>query len=122
MAKKILIIDDEEMLRSLLKTRLENAGYKTQSATDGKAGLELARKEIPNLIILDIMMPVLDGYQFCLITQNDERLRKIPIIMLTGMNEPVDKITGKAFGAVEYITKPFDSVKLVESVNRLLAV
>ncbi|PIR16422.1 MAG: hypothetical protein COV46_08425 [Deltaproteobacteria bacterium CG11_big_fil_rev_8_21_14_0_20_49_13] len=120
MTKKILIVDDDKHLRTLLESRLKSWGYNVILADDGNKGLELARKKAPDLILLDIVMPNLDGYQFSLLMKSDERLKKIPVIMLTSMNEQIDVITGRAFGAVEYITKPFDPEKLHEAIKKLL--
>ena len=120
MTKKILLIDDDPNIVTLLKSRLESAGYSVVSAHDGVKGLDLARKRKPDLIIVDVIMPNIDGYQFCLLLRSDERCKKIPVIMLTSMNEKMDRMTGKALGADEYITKPFDSAKLFETVKTML--
>lgn len=120
MQKKVLIIDDEEEVVSLLTIRLKDAGFKTVSALDGKKGLELAEKEQPDIIILDIMMPLLDGYQFCLLLHADVRLKHIPVIMLTCLDNQVDKVAGKAFGVADYFTKPFDSAHLIERIKTIV--
>ncbi len=120
MPKKILIVDDDEAVLQLLNTRLISVGYETVMASDGEEGLKKARKELPDLILLDVMMPNLDGYQFSLLLKADERFKKTPIIMLTSLSQHMDAITGRALGAVEYVTKPFDSVKLLETINKWL--
>lgn len=117
MTKKILVIDDDENMVALLKARLEQAGYSVSSAGDGAKGLDIARKKNPDLIIVDVMMPKVDGYQFCLLLRSDERFKRTPLIMLTSMGQKMDKMTGKALGADEYVTKPFDSVRLLEMIR-----
>ena len=105
MQKKILIIEDEEELVKGIKINLEREGYNVIYALDGKAGLDAASKEAPDLILLDIMLPELDGLEVC------RKLRgkniRAPIIMLTAKSEEVDKIVGLEVGADDYITKPF---------------
>lgn len=120
MNKKILVIDDDEGLVRLLTARLEAAGYSVISAADGKKGLDIAKKKHPDLILLDLIMPNIDGYQFCLLSKSDEGLKKIPIIMLTSMGQKMDVATGKALGADEYVLKPFDAVKLIETIKKWL--
>ncbi|MCL2839209.1 MAG: response regulator transcription factor [Defluviitaleaceae bacterium] len=104
MPAKILIVDDEAAIVDILSYNLRKAGYETIEANDGKKGLELALSENPDLVILDIMMPFLDGYEVC------KRLRKVsqvPVIMLTAKAEESDKVLSFELGADDYITKPF---------------
>ncbi|MCL1843896.1 MAG: response regulator transcription factor [Defluviitaleaceae bacterium] len=104
MSAKILIVDDEKAIVDILAYNLRKEGYETIEANDGKTGLELALSENPDLVILDIMMPGLDGYEVC------KRLRKVsqvPVIMLTAKAEESDKVLSFELGADDYITKPF---------------
>ncbi len=115
MPKKILIIEDEPGILVSLKDEFELQGYVVYAAEDGEKGLELARGEKPDLIILDIMLPVLDGYEVC------KRLRmegdNTPIIMLTVKDKEVDKVLGLELGADDYVTKPFSFRELTARVK-----
>lgn len=115
MPKKILIIEDEPGILVSLKDEFELQGYVVYAAEDGEEGLELARGEKPDLIILDIMLPVLDGYEVC------KRLRmegdNTPIIMLTVKDKEVDKVLGLELGADDYVTKPFSFRELTARVK-----
>lgn len=110
----ILIIDDEESLRKLLESALSNEGYLTISAFDGIEGYDMAVKHSPDLILLDIMMPKIDGLQVC--RKIRERLNT-PIIMLTAKAEEVDKVLGLELGADDYVTKPFGMRELMARVK-----
>ncbi len=114
MPKKILIIDDEKDIIELLRYNLNKEGYKVISASDGESGLKLAKKETPDGIILDLMLPGIDGLEVCRAIKNDDRISNIPIIMLTAKGEETDIIVGLELGADDYITKPF-------SIRQLLA-
>lgn len=118
--KRILLVDDEKDLVETLTFRLESAGYEVIAAYDGMQGLEKARKELPDLILLDVMMPVMDGYQVCRFLKFDDVFRNIPIIILTARGQEGDKKTGMGVGADAYVTKPFDSVTLLEKIKELL--
>ena len=115
---KILIIDDEEDVVRVLTIRLEALGYKVISAADGLAGLEKVRSEKPDLALLDIMLPKLDGYKVCRMIKFDENLKNIPIIMLTAKAADLDRNLGRDVGANEYLTKPFDPDKLVALIQK----
>lgn len=119
-SEKILIVDDEADLVETLTFRLEAAGYKAISAHDGLEGLNVARAEKPDLIILDVMMPKMDGYQVCRLLKFDQNMKNIPIIMLTARGQEQDKQTGGQVGADVYMTKPFDSKILISKVEELL--
>ena len=121
MSKKILLVDDEEDLVETISMRLEANNYDVISAYDGQEGLKKAREEKPDLIILDIMLPKLDGYQVCRMLKFDRTLNKIPIIMLTAMGQEEDQKTGVDVKADAYIIKPFDSKVLMDKVKELLA-
>ena len=120
MAKKILVVEDEVEINELVCSRLEISGYEVISAQDGLEGLEKARKEMPDLIILDIMMPKLNGYHVCRMLKFDEKYKSIPIIFLTARGQQYDKDVGKEVSADSYIAKPFDGEVLLKEVNRLL--
>lgn len=116
--KKILIIEDEPNIRELVSYNLKAAGYIPMEAEDGIEGLEAARRERPDLILLDIMLPGMDGYDLCreLRTSGD----KTPIIMMTAKTDEVDKVLGLEFGADDYIAKPFGVRELVARVKAVL--
>ena len=116
----VLIIDDEKDLVDMIKLRLEAAGYKIIIAYDGQEGLNKARKEKPNLIILDLMLPRIDGYKVCRMLKFDEKYKKIPIIMFTARAQESDMKMGEEVGADGYITKPFDPKVLLSKVEELL--
>ena len=120
MAKRILIVDDEVQLVELVKMRLEAAGYETVSAYDGQEGFDKAKKEKPDLIILDLMLPKMDGYKVCGLLKNDARYSKIPIIMFTARVQEEDVRLGKDLGAEEYVTKPFDPKILLSKIKELI--
>ena len=113
--EKILIVDDEKNIVDIVAYNLKKEGYETIEAYDGEAGLQLATSENPDLILLDIMMPKLDGFEVC------QRVREkdptVPVIMLTARVEEVDKVMGLEMGADDYITKPFGVKELVARVK-----
>lgn len=114
MSPKVLIVDDEENIVELLRFNMEQAGYEVEFAYDGEEALRRAESFRPELILLDIMLPKMDGIEVCRRIREDDRLKETAIIMLTAKNVEKDKITGLESGADDYITKPF-------SVNELLA-
>ena len=118
--KKILIIDDEPDILELLVLRLEANGYEVTSATDGQKGLDKARNENPDLIILDLMLPSIDGYKVCRMLKFDERFKKIPIVLFTARTQEADMKLGQEVGADAYITKPFEPNILLSKVAELL--
>ena len=120
MNSKILIVDDEEDILTLLEYNLEKAGFKVISADDGPEAIELAKKEKPALIILDIMLPSMEGTEVCKAIKRDDATSHIPIIMLTAKGEEVDRIVGLELGADDYITKPFSPRELVLRVKAVL--
>jgi len=117
MAKRILIIDDEVQLVDMVKMRLEASGYEVIVAYDGQEGFEKARKERPDLIILDLMLPKMDGYKVCGLLKSDSRYSKIPIIMFTARAQDEDMRLGKDLGAEEYVIKPFDPKLLLGKIK-----
>jgi len=118
--KRILIVDDEVQLVEMVKMRLESAGYETIVAYDGQEGFDKAKKDKPDLIILDLMLPKMDGYKICGLLKNDARYAKIPIIMFTARAQEEDMKLGKDLGAEEYVTKPFDPKILLSKIKELL--
>jgi len=120
-SRKILIVDDEPDVASLLNLMLKSKGYETIIAGDGQEALEKARHEKPDLIVLDIMLPRLDGYKVARMLKFDEKFSHIPIIMVTAKIQEKDKKTGLEMGADAYVTKPFDTAMLLEKINEVLA-
>jgi two-component system, OmpR family, alkaline phosphatase synthesis response regulator PhoP len=121
MAKgKILVVDDEIYIVHILDFSLGMEGYEVMTALDGEQALEKARASHPDLIVLDIMMPKLDGYETCKMLKADESTKDIPVILLSAKGRNVDQKVGFEVGADDYITKPFSPRKLVERINALL--
>ncbi|MFH1728080.1 MAG: response regulator [Pseudomonadota bacterium] len=116
--KKILIVDDEPDFIKILKIRLEHAGYEIFEAANGLEGLEILKTEIPDLILLDVMMPDMNGYQFCRKVKSNEKTEHIPIIMVTAKAQESDKYWGLETGAVDYITKPYESSEMLEKIKK----
>lgn len=116
----ILIIEDEHDIRELISYTLENEGYKVYKAPDGISGIELSRKNNPDLILLDIMLPDIDGLEVCRKIKRDETINDIPVIMLTAKSEDSDVISGLELGAEDYITKPFSPRVLVARLRAVL--
>lgn len=115
--EKILVVDDEASIRRILETRLSIMGYDVITAADGEEALLTYKKEAPNLIILDIMMPKLDGYGVC---QEIRKESDIPIIMLTALGDVADRITGLELGADDYVVKPFSPKELEARIKAIL--
>jgi len=121
MAKgKILVVDDEVYIVHILDFSLGMEGYEVLTALDGEQALEKARQEHPDLIVLDIMMPKLDGYETCKLLKADDGTRNIPVILLSAKGRNADQKVGFDVGADDYITKPFSPRKLVERINDIL--
>ena len=121
MAKgKILVVDDEIYIVHILDFSLGMEGYEVLTALDGEPALEKARAEHPDLIVLDIMMPKLDGYETCKLLKADTNTKDIPVILLSAKGRNVDQKIGFEVGADDYITKPFSPRKLVERINAIL--
>jgi len=117
---RILVVDDDRDIVRLVQSYLNKAGYETLTAYDGESALKMLRVEMPQLVILDLMLPDRDGWEVARLVRADSRLRAIPIIMLTARVEDDDKITGLETGADDYITKPFNPRELVARVRALL--
>ena len=115
--KKILIVDDDENICELLRLYLEKDGFETLVANDGRTAVDYALKHSPDLILLDIMLPVLDGWQVC---REIRKSSQVPIIMLTAKGETFDKILGLELGADDYVCKPFDTKEVIARIKAVL--
>ena len=120
MAAKILLVDDEKEFVDMIKMRLEAKNYAVITAYDGIEALNKTRELRPDLIILDIMLPNLDGYQVCRMIKFDKTFGEIPIILLTALDQEKDRKLGEQVRADAYITKPFEPEELVEKIAVLL--
>ncbi|ANA40765.1 MULTISPECIES: response regulator [Geobacter] len=118
--KTILIIEDERDLADLVAFNLEKEGYRTLTALDGANGLELARSQPPDLILLDLMLPGMMGMEVCKILKKSEKTAHIPVIMLTARGEEIDRVVGFEVGADDYVVKPFSTRELLLRVKAVL--
>jgi two-component system alkaline phosphatase synthesis response regulator PhoP len=114
---KILLIEDEQTIQELVKFNLEREGYTVKIAADGKAGLEMVNAEMPELVLLDVMLPELDGYEVCKTIRANKPTANLPIIMLSARDDVADKVIGLELGADDYMTKPFSPRELVARVK-----
>jgi two-component system, OmpR family, alkaline phosphatase synthesis response regulator PhoP len=119
MDRKILVIDDESNIRLLVR-RMLSSSYTVFEASDGKVGVIMARAQRPDLILMDIMMPNMDGYSACSLIKNDPELKEVPVVMMSGLGFELNKKIAKRAGANDYITKPFTSEILKGIVSQLL--
>ena len=117
MPNTVLVVEDEENLLTALTYNLEREGYTVLTAEDGQAALELARRHTPDLIILDVMLPELDGFEVCRILRRES---EVPILMLTAKGEEIDRVVGLELGADDYVTKPFSTRELMVRVRNML--
>lgn len=120
MAKTILVVDDEPEIISLLEEQLKELGYHVLTAKDGMLGLEIARKHQPDLMILDLMLPKVDGYRVLGLLKNDVRYSGIPVIIFSARAQKEDMHLGEELGASAYITKPFEGQAIFNKVNELM--
>jgi two-component system alkaline phosphatase synthesis response regulator PhoP len=120
MAKKILIIEDEKDIRELLEHYLQREGFQTQTAGDGEAGLRKIKEGKFDLILLDLLLPRMDGLELCRLLRSQPQTAAIPLIMVTAKGEETDRVVGLEMGADDYITKPFSPRELVARVKALL--
>lgn len=118
--ENILIVDDEEDVLELVRYNLDRSGYQVQTASSGEEALTKARKKLPDLVILDLMLPGIDGLEVCRQLKRDAKTDHIPIIMLTAKGEEADIVTGLELGADDYVTKPFSPKVLNARVRRIL--
>ena len=117
---RVLVIDDEEPIRLLCRVNLEAEGMEVLEAADGPTGLERARRQQPDVVLLDVMMPKLDGWKVAEELLEDDRTQDIPIIFLTARAEFRDRARGLDIGGVDYVTKPFNPLDLAQLVRGLL--
>lgn len=120
MAKKIMVVDDEPYIARVIKFKLEQEGYNVISANDGQTGLQRIREEKPDLVLLDVMMPGLSGYDVCQQLKQDPALAGIPVVILTAKGQERDREQGLNLGASDYITKPFSPNRLLELVKNMI--
>src|SRR5213594_1274997 len=118
--KKILIIEDESDVADLLTLNLRKAGFRTSTAADGASGLQKARDDRPDFIILDLMLPRMSGLEVCKILKSDTATSHTPILMLTAKAEEIDRIVGLEFGADDYVTKPFSPREVVLRIRAIM--
>jgi CheY-like chemotaxis protein len=121
MGKTILIVEDEPKNMTLTRDLLKISGYETIEAVDGKQGVEKAKSAKPNLILMDIMMPKMDGYSACREIKADQSTKNIPVVMLTAVGYDLNKKLAKQMGADGYVTKPFSRQQLIDAISPLLA-
>jgi DNA-binding response OmpR family regulator len=117
LAEKILVVEDEPTLQETLSYNLKRQGYSVELAGDGQAGIEAARRSHPDLIVLDIMLPVLDGFEVCRILRQE---MNTPILMLTARDDEIDRVIGLEMGADDYLTKPFSMREFLARVKAQL--
>ena len=117
---RILVAEDEAYILKMLDFRLKSLGHEILGAVDGGQALEIATREKPDLILLDIMMPVMNGFQVLRRLKSQEETKNIPVIMLTAKSQEKDIVTGLESGAADYVTKPFNFAELIARVNRAL--
>ncbi len=120
-AKKLLLVDDDQELQLALKLRFESAGFQVITASEGLDALRKGREEHPNLIILDLMLPHLNGYEVCRLLKFDEKFQHIPIVLMSARSRMEDREMGRVVGADAYMTKPFNGKELIAKVEELLA-
>ncbi len=118
--KKILVVEDEESLLKLESILLTSKGYEVTGVSNGLAALESLAKSRPDLVLLDIMLPAMDGFEVCQRIKSDPATRDIPVVMLTAKKSREDMARGQQVGADWYITKPFKSANVIETIQRFL--
>ena len=117
---RVLIIEDEPHIVLSLEYLLERGGYETATATDGERGLAMVRELRPDVVLLDLMLPRLNGYQVCQAIRSDPELARIPVIILSAKGQEVEVLKGLSLGAAQYITKPFGNADILEAVRAVL--
>ena len=118
--KKILIVDDEPDIVETLKFLIESEGFESIIAMDGEEALKKAKEENPDVMILDVMLPKINGYKVCRLLKFDNKYKHIPILMVTARSQEEDKVIGEETGADEYITKPFDINEILQKIHLYL--
>ena len=117
---KVLVVDDEEYIQHILNFSFGAEGYEVVTAADGEEAVAKARNEKPDIIVLDIMMPKMDGYEACRKLKSDPKTKDIPVILLTAKGRDVDKKLGSEAGADDYVVKPFSPGRLIERVDGMM--
>lgn len=117
---RILIIEDDPAIVDMLEYSFQEAGYETVSAMNGQEGITLAGQKRPDLIVLDLMLPVIDGFEVCRMLKNDRAAADIPVIILSAKSQETDKIVGLELGADDYVTKPFSPRELIARIRAIL--
>ena len=120
MKPRVLVVDDESQIVNIIQFTLEHNDFEVLVALDGQEGLQIAREEKPDLIILDLMLPKIDGYKVCRLLKFDKKYRHIPIILLSARSESEDRALGRQVGADDFLGKPFEGEELVAKINELL--
>ena len=120
MSQHILVVDDERDIVELVRYNLRQAGYRVTAAADGQQAIDLARRDRPDLVVLDLMLPIMPGTEVARILRQDEKMRDVPIIMLTARGSEVDRVVGFELGADDYVVKPFSPRELVLRVRAIL--
>jgi CheY-like chemotaxis protein len=120
MGKTILIVEDEPKNMKLTRDLLNMSGFETTEAWDGRQGVEKAKGEKPNLILMDIVMPKMDGYEACRLIKADQSTKNIPVVMLTAVGFDLNKRLAKQMGADGYVTKPFSRQQLMDAISPFL--
>jgi len=118
--RSILVVEDEADIRNLVRYNLEQEGYVVAEAADGEQGLAAARKHRPHLVVLDLMLPGMNGLEVCRVLRSEEKTAKLPVVMLTARATEVDKVLGLEIGADDYVTKPFSPRELLARVKAVL--
>ncbi len=118
--RKILVVEDESDVADLLTLNFRKAGFRISTAADGASGLQKAREDRPDFIVLDLMLPKMSGLEVCKILKNDTATSHIPILMLTAKAEEIDRIVGLEFGADDYVTKPFSPREILLRIRAIL--
>lgn len=119
MSKRILAVDDEKHILRLVQINLEKAGYEVVTASNGREAIERVREQLPNLIVMDVMMPEMDGFEALKTLKSDPETKRIPVIMLTAKAQDADVFHGWQSGADLYLTKPFNPMELLTFVKRI---
>jgi two-component system, OmpR family, alkaline phosphatase synthesis response regulator PhoP len=119
-SRRVLIIEDEPHIVLSLEYLLERDGYETATAADGERGLAMVRELRPDVVLLDLMLPRLNGYQVCQAIKSDPELAPIPVIILSAKGQEVEVLKGRSLGAAQYITKPFANAEILEAVRAVV--
>jgi DNA-binding response OmpR family regulator len=120
MNNRILLVDDDQELLAALELKLNKEGFQIETAADGEVALEIIRKKLPDLVILDVNMPKVNGMEVCKTLRSDEQTRDLAVIMLTARDDEIDRVLGLEFGADDYVTKPYNARELILRIKALL--